>query len=273
MKPVVPKIRVGDVLLGTKNLRSYLRMCSLIRCLRGLEEGSGQTGEEAKSLLYTPGKGDEFVVVANNYDRFCVWGINKDVLLVFVNNTINPTGMCTPRMNGRIFAQWFIHTNDRLPDMSSWPLYAHFTWATMQMNAWLNPECVLRVRYCPAQDERMADSPFLGARKMMNLGTTQDTIANAVAVSLSRGIFRREPSRGIAKPAVTPSKRINTFAPTTNIYNGHAIGPEISDLGILRETLQDLVQKPRILAKAGGLGIDDMAPEVLQALSNAVSPY
>jgi hypothetical protein len=233
MKPVVQKVRVGDVLLGTKNLRSYLRTCSMLRYFRVLDRRHGPK-TDAKSLLYTPSKQDQFVVAANAHDRFAVWSANKNVILLFVN-----TGHYSARysevttMDANIFAQWFVRTQGRSPAVKSWPLHAHYLWASIHMNAWRNPETKLRMTSGHA--EHHEDGPFEFADGMGVGNIDRQTITHAVRESVTRGVFRNLP---------------NSKKQVPQLFSGGGYGPRLQDLPGMRSKLENMMRNPRLVSKA-----------------------
>lgn len=232
MKPVISKVRVGDVLLGTKNLRSYLRTCSLLRYFRALDRRYGPK-EDPKALLYTPGKQDHFIVAVNNHDRFAVWSPNKDVVLLFVNGSQDVFGN-QQRMDSERFAQWFLRTDNKRPDVSKWPDHAHFLWAALHMNAWRNPERSLQVRLHGMGQENY-DLPFDLAKGMGVDGVDRTTISVAVKESVTRGVFRNLPNAKKGIPL---------------LFGGAGQGPELKELPELRRQLEIYTRNSRLVSKA-----------------------
>ncbi len=72
MLPVVPKVRVGDVLYATRNLRNWLQTASLKSAANYAHEG-GVGGRVAKSIIYTPKRTDKYVVCVNTGRVFAVF--------------------------------------------------------------------------------------------------------------------------------------------------------------------------------------------------------
>ena len=70
MRPVIPKVRVGDILLGTKNLRNWLQTASLLNYVNQL--GNQHYANSTKGSLYLPSKKDRFVVAVNAWETFAV---------------------------------------------------------------------------------------------------------------------------------------------------------------------------------------------------------
>jgi len=233
MKPVVQKVRVGDVLLGTKNLRSYLRTCSMLRYFRVLDRKYGPKGDP-KSLLYTPSKQDRFVVTVNNYGRFAVWSPNKNVVLLFVDRDEKYSlGENQQVMNADIFAQWFVRTQGRSPVVRDWPAHAHYLWASIHMNAWRNPETQLRCN--SGHVEHTEDGPFEFADGLGVNDIDRHTITHAVREAVTRGVFRNLP---------------NSKKQTPQLFSGGGFGPRLQDLPGMRANLESMMRNPRLVSKA-----------------------
>lgn len=231
MKPVVPKIRVGDVLLGTKNLRSYLRTCSLIRYFQVLDRRSFGPKTEAGSLLYTPNKQDPFVVMVNNHNRFAVWSPNKDVVLLFINPQ-EGYGSIEEYMNPEIFAQWFLRSSGKNPDVRSWPLHAHYIWASLHMNAWRNRHSPLKFHVRGAEPE---EAPFVNHLSISPGSVERQTISEAVREAVTHGVFRNLPDS---------KKRV------PHLFGGSGFGPNLREVSQLRSKLETLMRNPRLVSKA-----------------------
>jgi hypothetical protein len=233
MKPVVQKVRVGDVLHGTKNLRSYLRTCSMVRYFQLLDRRYGPKGEPT-SLIYTPNKQDQFIVLANNHGRFAVWGSNQNVVLLFVNAAEGYMSRGErKRMDSNIFAQWFVRTQSRSPAVKKWPVFAHYLWASIHMNAWRNHEQQLQARF--STGENPEDLPFLLAESMGVDSVDRATIAHAVRESVTRGVFRNLP---------------NSKKSTPQLCGGGGFGPSLDELPHFRSKLESLMRNPRLVSKA-----------------------
>ena len=136
MQPLVPKIRVGEVLRGTRNLRHWLRTASILHNVENLHNnGIGFLDPNLGGNLYTPQKDDAFVVAANTPFHFCVWSPRQSVALIFVNPTGRHERDIEPYMNPALFATWFVRTNEYNPELEKWPHFAYYLWAMVQMNA------------------------------------------------------------------------------------------------------------------------------------------
>lgn len=251
MKPVISKIRVGDVLLGTKNLRSYLRTCSMLRYFRALDWKYGPK-KDPRSLLYTPSKQDQFIVSVNNHDKFAVWSPNKNVVLLFVNRTTSGRHDRTIAMDASIFAQWFVRTQDRSPAVKTWPVHAHYLWASIHMNAWRNPETLLRMT--SGHVEHAEDGPFEFADGLGVDDVERQTIAQAVRESIKRGVFRNFPNNKKQVP---------------QLFSGGGFGPRLQDLPEMRSRLENMMRNPRLVSKAKqSKNVDFAWPFLLNVLKN-----
>ncbi|MBD3261298.1 MAG: hypothetical protein GF334_06370 [Candidatus Altiarchaeales archaeon] len=242
MKPVVPKVRVGDILRGTKNLRNYLRLCSLAHYLRTVtEEGIPRRHrEEASRELYSPRKDDEFLVVGNNFDRFCVWESRGEIMLLFQNG--RPGGLSAKQlaaagaaaaaaapagaenkeiaMSGSHFAKWFSRTGRMFPDLNQWDKKAFYMWGAIQMNASRNRTVALPVYLHDGVDAigRIV-SPLRLAKSIIDFDKA--TIRKAIKESLQTGRFRGHP------------------------VSFRRLGPSLEDIPKLEEEVAKLARNPR----------------------------
>ncbi len=152
MRPLIPKVRLGDVLYGTRHLRHYLRAISVLTQLATISEYSRsnlqEIGLKLIPPLYAPRKDDPFVTAVNANGRFAVWSTNGPAVLLFVNPTASPQEVAkhlknpyakvagnpltlpvcdrigVPRMDATIFSKWFVRTPFRQVDTAVWPRYA-----------------------------------------------------------------------------------------------------------------------------------------------------
>ena len=227
MNAVVPKIRVGDVLLGTKNLRNYIRTCSQLRYLNHLSR-KRKGLHNIKTPLYTPNKQDKFIVAVNNNTRFAVWSSNQNVILFFGNSPSSPEEF-KPVMDREIFAQWFLKTPGRNPNVSDWPIQAHFLWASIHKNAVMNPNKRLIFKHPPLNLE---DKPFI----------------------ISSSIRYKEDYRKVIQQGVREAIHFGNFKKKFKYSN--ACGPKLDDLPKLREGLKYRMEDTRIATEAKNAGID-----------------
>ncbi len=88
MKPLISRIRAGDVLYGTRNLRMYLQTASLYRVVNYATKCAGGVDPlvwDGAPSLYVPKKDDKFIVAVNTHNRFAVWSPNQKAVLLFLN--------------------------------------------------------------------------------------------------------------------------------------------------------------------------------------------
>lgn len=218
MHPLIPKVKVGDILLGTRNLRSYLRTVSVLECLNRLYTGLGK--QQSRADLYTPSKAREYIVACNAWNMFGVWEQSSNVVVLFANPST--TGE-PPLMDPKIFAHWFIRTKDKSLDRTSWPEHAINLWAFLHMNAISLPRngqgFMLAERY---------NLPFTLADKLQQLDRTDH------ALNYVRGAIKR----GYTRPS---APRIHFIRPP-----GRGIGPAWSRMSDYRQQIRELICNPRI---------------------------
>lgn len=141
MRPVIPRVRVGDILKGTRNLRHYLQTAATLNYITDLAHGM-MGRKKDKQHLYTPSKDESFLVVVNAWGTFCAISTTTGVGLLFrnpaANQPIRPIAMRGRSlglyMDPTIFSQWFIRTAEKQPDVRKWPDHAFYIWASIQLN-------------------------------------------------------------------------------------------------------------------------------------------
>lgn len=234
MKPVVQKVRVGDVLLGTKNLRNYLRTCSMLRYFQMLDRKYGRM-KDPTSLIYTPNKQDQFVVAVNNHGNFAVWGPNQNIILMFINGSSSGLLGTSPRMNPNIFAQWFVRTQNKIPEVKKWPVHVHYLWGSVHMNAWRNRGTALQTRL--EMGENTENEPFVLADALGVDDFDRSLITHAVKESITRGVFRNLPNNKNVIP---------------QLCGGEGFGPRLDKLPYLRKKIETLMKNPRLISAAKG---------------------
>jgi len=136
LQPLVPKIRAGEVLRGTRNLRHWLRTSSILHNVEHLSRNGREFTDPVLSKgLYTPQKDDTFIVAANTPFHFCVWSARQNITLIFINPSGRHTQDIPPYMNPGLFATWFVRTNEYNLDLNKWPNFAYYLWGMVQMNS------------------------------------------------------------------------------------------------------------------------------------------
>jgi hypothetical protein len=237
LKPVIPKVRVGDVLHGTRNLRDYLRTCSLLNYFLYLNATGAAPPGGPDSMVYTPHKKDTFTVAVNTHGKFGVWGENKDVILLFTNSSNHGLGELI-HMDTSIFARWFMRTNARRPDVTKWPVHAHYLWASVQMNSQSNATRDLRLA-TPTRGAQ-EDQVFNLSKQLCYSSISRTTIRSAVRESVVQGNFRRNRRSG----DLLSSKNGTVVA----------CGPNLAEMPELRTRLKTLMKDPRTMSKARKAG-------------------
>jgi len=147
VRPLIPRIRVGDVLKGTRNLRYYLQSASTLKYLQEIKHGAGRARARRQNI-YRPSKNDRFLVTVNAWGLFGVYSLDTELILLFGNPTIRPKkttrgppgiGRIEPmmpamRMNPTIFSQWFIRTHFKMTDLRDWHDSAYYMRASLHLN-------------------------------------------------------------------------------------------------------------------------------------------
>lgn len=257
MKPVVPKVRVGEVLRGTRNLRNYLRLCSLFRYLEKIPEAPKKVRERLAKEIYSPRRDDNFLVTANNLGRFCVWDERTGIVVYFQNPVLIGGAVQDPILDKRLFANWFSRTERMVPDLNKWQGVPLYLWASLHMNALGNIQKALPIPYhhplfVPVPGGHVqANLPFLLAQSLPTVQRTQ--IKQAVKEAIATGGFRGRSPNGKSIP----------------IMGGHRIGPDIEHIPGLREAVVKLARNPRSLSKA----TRDLGEDKLKKLLESMKPY
>ena len=216
MRPIVPKIRVGDVLLGTKNLRNWLQTASLLGYVRGL---AGQPPYQ--SDLYIPAKSDRFVVAVNAWETFGVWGLDQDVVILFCNPSHKQPDY-ESAMTPALFAQWFIHTRGRHPDLLSWPDHAYHLWGSLQMNAISAP--AKRLGYAIREAREHAFS------YQQHNGAPREVVKERILGTIRHGLTRQR------------AKRVR-------VAGDRRIGPTLVDIQMMRKEICGFSINPRVVKR------------------------
>lgn len=144
MRPVIPRVHVGDILRGTRNLRNYIQTASALRYLRDIQHGRRRE-EKARKHIRRPCKNDKFLVTVNAWDMFGVYSLDTEVTLLFGNRPKlqQPVDIEQKRpaltsskmyMNPTIFSQWFIRTPARMIDLRNWEHAAFYMWTSLHLN-------------------------------------------------------------------------------------------------------------------------------------------
>lgn len=127
MNPLLPGIRVGDVLHGTRIFRRWWRAAVEGHAHRNVDE------ERRPKFLtqFALRRDDEFVVIVNAGAIFSVCNFRTTVMLPFINPT--DKNVDYQRINPALFSTWFVRTNKRCIDRKLWPSKACLAWYYAQL--------------------------------------------------------------------------------------------------------------------------------------------
>jgi hypothetical protein len=92
VQPVVPKIRVGDVLRGTRNLRSWIHASMWKTYIDASDRGVLYL-PTPRSIVFNLSKEDDFIVAVNAWNKFAVWHRKQKLLILFLNGQSNSDGI------------------------------------------------------------------------------------------------------------------------------------------------------------------------------------
>jgi hypothetical protein len=251
MIPLVPGVRVGDILTGTRILRHWLRAASIWRIFYNVSNNRGSI----LPPLYSPRKSDQYVVLANIGEAFSVWNRKDGTVLVFANPSIpsdNPH--IYQRMSPAIFSSWFVRTEGRLPDVMDWDDKARYVWLSIQME-------------CGGGKGEAALPSFSGPR----LTSVEQLVWNPADAltppKVPGGPWTPENLKNWIKK-VRPGAAVGENSTLRN-YKGGA-GPSIQEINFFEaDTLR---MKERILEKLGGRAprpedFKGLEPQVFQMLT------
>ena len=229
MQTLVPRIRAGEVLRGTRNLRHWLRTASILYNLENLHRNSLRfTDPSLAKSLYAPQKDDSFVVAANTPFHFCVWSARQNISLVFINPHGKYLQETSPSyMSPGLFATWFVRTNEYNLDLSKWPHYAYYMWAVVQMNvsALFDHDYTLNL-------SRHYIHPFLFSQNVNN-AEVRNSVAECVKQAARRGRLRA------AGLKVWHTRRYGTD------YTGY--GPHLRQIQSMQSNIKNYLSNPRSL--------------------------
>jgi len=145
LRPLIPRVRVGDVLKGTKNLRNYLQTASTLNYLNNISQGMSPNKRNKKTMIYRASKDERFLVTVNAWGTFGAYSLDTDVILLFSNpsavssgrgkNYLPPRLMHgNARMDPTIFSQWFIRTPYKQTNLMTWDDHAYYMWVSLHLN-------------------------------------------------------------------------------------------------------------------------------------------
>lgn len=234
MQPVVPRIRVGDVLRGTKHLRNWLQTKSLVAYALKADAKVLSPSDQ----LYVPRKDSQFVVVVNAWETFIACDFSDEVGVAFCN-TLPPSSkrdLVDIRMSPSIFATWFIRTKERQPDLREWPAWAYVLWAALQMNL-----CSKQLAYSiPA----LPEGPFSIAKRN---GRADPDFRRGL-----KRFLRDHAPQGVTRQRIR-SRRVLRSAP---------YGPRLEDLAKDRQAVQEITNNSRLMQQMK----EQLAPKIFDVI-------
>lgn len=212
MLPVVPKVKVGDVLFGTRHLREWIHTASHYYLIRAIY----QDAPAPSFKIASPPRDCPFIVGANSGRHFFAWSPFENLALIFANHT-DKGG---ERMRPNLFSHWFIRTQDKRPKLSDWPDWAFGMWANLQMGLCLHKD--FRVAL-----PSVASLPFV-LHQLVKKPYPRRNAESAILGIAAQGLFRRRTHFPVVWPA--------------------GLGPLPNDAEIFRRELVTLSKSPLVSA-------------------------
>lgn len=281
MLPVVPKVRVGDVLYATRNLRNWLQTASLMYSLKHIAEGGNWRG--SRRVVFTPRKNDRYVVCVNTGVVFAVFNPdperemaplffinkpNRDQSLVLSSGKKMPiatrarknkTPKIDVRMSPALFSTWFVRTDERLPDLREWPDYAYALWAGLQLNA-ASVDGDYRLNLSMP---RRHEDFFYGPGHLGNFGSgkrmkDRGTIRTCAQYAIKCGMTRYKEQNGLRHAMID-----------------HALGPKLEDLQAFQQQIKGYVRNPRTKKSVRDdldFGSNEAIKKLLESLEDRENP-
>lgn len=247
MKPLISKVRPGDILLGTRNLRAYLQTVSLYRILTHNQgPRKRHNGRYAGPKLYIPSKQDSFVVAANTSECFATWCSNQNVVLLFINpvqsgqlpksieethsfsNFVAQKGVdnqTTLRMSPNIFSSWFMKTRFKKPDLREWPGYAYHMHACFHLGL---------VRRAPGFRSESGGLSFTVGEDQDNEFMISEWNESAVNKPRVREMAENSRVRGHLRNSVQKGALL--------IGRATGVGPRLRDISTYRSLIQGIIK-------------------------------
>ncbi len=238
MRPLIPRVRVGDILKGTRNLRNYLQTASTLNYVTSLIEKSRK---KAKESIFYPTKEERFLVTVNSWGMFGICSLDSNVVLLF-SNPAGPAKSSTQnknhspsliafgnkRMDPTIFSKWFIRTTEKRTDLREWSDYAYHMRVTLHLNL-----CSIGRDHGPTfHAQPGASGPFCMSQQDYGMKTRQKS-----TLLLQHWIVR-----GITRPSSHKSRAQLRSVPT-------GFGPLLEETAQMRQEIESLCSNPRIAQK------------------------
>jgi hypothetical protein len=187
-------------------------------------------------------KETEFVVAVNTDGYFLAWSTAPRLTVFFVNGSGKPE----PRLAPSNFAQWFIRTQGKLPDVLSWPDWAYTFWSGLHMGNMWHPEARISIPTGHSAQEFV----FKGAELIGKPNKPQ--LVNNLNLLAIRGFYRKG----------NPRRRIQI----------KGAGPSFDDFEMFRNQIADFIRMPHMSAlmqrKSEKDQQDGLGPEIHLALKD-----
>ena len=228
MRPLIPSVRPGDVLKGTRNLRHYLQTASTLNYVNDLSMRMGGRSR-SKSQLYHPSKDDEFMVTVNAWGTFGVYSARDDVVLLFVNPSM-PSGVSHQsryplRMDPTIFSKWFIRTPKKYVDLTTWPEAPYFMWASLHLNM---------------SSVQSDNAPIFNIQNGASGPFHMGQCGNHYHRPLQRELLLKLIHQWTVRGATRPNSTWNRHLPSGGS------GPQLEEIPQMRREIQNICSNPRI---------------------------
>lgn len=282
MQPVVPKVQVGDILYGTRNLRNWLQAASLHCCVDNITHGLRE--KEAKRYLYIPSKDNQHVVIVNSGLAFMVWIKGSNIILPFMNPhpSQSPkrsakaepstgarkmwTDLPTPKgsaglairpkspepqkghalMSPALFSTWFIRSQEKMPNLHTWPDAAYLYWVQLQMDT-LGNGADHRPSFRPITSHDRVFEPSLPptrSDRKLDRDRLKSYVVRAISTGGTRGQIQRR----------------WTQSGTSSL----GYGPRIEDLRFFRDAIEGNIRNPRVGRKAAAAGVSNLIRKIVE---------
>lgn len=242
-RSLIPRVQVGDILKGTRNLRGYLQTAATLNFLTAYSRDLSKAQlQKAKKTLYKPSKNERFLVTVNSTRTFGVHSLDSDILLLFVNPIEQPAQHnrfpLTPSsmrqtMSPTIFSKWFVRTPRKKTDTRKWPSYAFFMWVALHLNLHAIPRD-------SAPKVRVPDGPqgpFGYYKQYMGQWSREELIT----------VFQQWVATGL------------TRKPDVGNLGYGSMGPLLKDTQLMREEIDRLCNNPRTMNLVKALGFPGSA--------------
>ncbi len=234
MRPLIPRVRVGDILKGTRNLRNYLQVASTLNYVTRLNE-KATSRKKIKEGIFRPTKEERFLVTVNSWGMFGVCSLDSDVVLLFSNpeqpsspsnqSKAYPLISGSKRMDPTIFSKWFIRTTTRKINLREWSDYAYHMRSTLHLNL-----CSVGRDNGPTfHAQPGASGPFDMSKLIYGMKTRNQSIS----------LLQHWVTRGITRPSAYKSQG-------SRRRSSAGFGPLLEETAQMRQEIESLCSNPRI---------------------------